>query len=365
MKFNLEQYQKYYKKGLDSLNSYDYKEARYCLLMASKYLLLAAKGSEEKLRKIRWEKGLRLKKMALDIDLKKDNKAKSLTGDDQDKENEDKKKWLITEKPDIKFDQIAGLENVKEEIRLKVIYPFDHKDAAERFKKGAGGGILLYGPPGNGKTMIAKAIATELDAYFFNIKSSDIMSKWVGEAEQNMSKLFEMAREKERSVIFFDETEALVGKRGSGSTVMDRVIPEFLSQVDGVGSGKTSILLLGATNMPWAIDKAAMRPGRFDTIIYVGLPDQDAREHILKMNLEGIPMGEKFDYLEIAKKLDGYSGADIANVCRKATDYPFQRQIRTGSETVLLVKDIYQAIEDVSPSVDDKTIKKYLNFKKG
>jgi SpoVK/Ycf46/Vps4 family AAA+-type ATPase len=366
MQFNLEQYAKNEKKGLECLRAGDYKDARYYLLTSARYLLEAAKKSETSLKKIRWEKGLRLKDMALSIDLDKGPPQSKEPGDNKTKENglttEDK--WFVSEKPNIRFDQIAGLNEVKETIRLRVLYPFHHPGAADRFKKKAGGGILLYGPPGTGKTMIAKAIAAELAAHFFNVKCSTIMSQWVGVSEQNIAKLFDLARQYPISVIFFDETEALVGKRGGRSTVMNRVIPEFLSQVDGLESNKNTILLLGATNRPWDMDEAALRTGRFGEKFYVGLPDIDAREQILHIELDGIPIEPGIDFREFAGLLDGYSGADIVGVCRKATDYPFQRQIRSGADTILTKSDLNRAIQEVLPSTDTRMLEKYRQFTK-
>ena len=213
--------------------------------------------------------------------------------------------------------------------------------------------------------MIAKAIATELDAQFLNVKSSNIMSQWVGVAEQNLARLFEVARRYPISVIFLDETEALVGKRGGQSTVMNRVVPEFLSQVDGLDPKVNCILLMGATNRPWDMDEAAMRTGRFGEKFYVGLPDPAAREQILHFNLDGIPMEPGVDFRLLAEKLDGYSGADIAGVCIKATDFPFRRQIGTGAETLLTVADLEQAIREVPPSVSQSMLERYRKFAEG
>ena len=197
--------------------------------------------------------------------------------------------WLVVERPDVRFDDVAGLEDVKEQIRLKLIYPFTHPEEAKRFGVRSGGGILLYGPPGTGKTLIAKAVAGELDAAFFTVKPSEIMSKWVGEAEQNVAALFDAARGYERAVIFIDEVESLLPSRGGNSTVMNRVVPQFLAELDGMAGKHPGLLLIGATNVPWMIDDAAMRPGRFDEKIYVPLPDLPARQRILELNLRGPP----------------------------------------------------------------------------
>ena len=156
---------------------------------------------------------------------------------------------------------MAGLDGVKQDIRLKMIYPFEHADLAAKFDIRPGGGVLLYGPPGTGKTMLAKATAGEIDAAFFRISPADILSKWVGEAEQNIKKLFDAAAAEKRSIIFIDEIEALVpARRDEGSSVMQRVVPQILQGMEGFDkkSGQP-ILFMGATNCPWQLDPAVLR----------------------------------------------------------------------------------------------------------
>ncbi len=373
MQFLLEQYGKNKDQGLDYLKMGDHSQARYHLLMAARYLLKAALESETQLKKIRYEKAIHLRDLAMSLRGTKPaagaapaiSPVRAGTGKDQDADLTPESKWIVSEKPNVRFAQIAGLDEVKEAINLRVIYPFRHPEAATRFRKKAGGGILLYGPPGTGKTMIAKAIATELDAQFLNVKSSNIMSQWVGVAEQNLARLFEVARRYPVSVIFLDETEALVGRRGGQSTVMNRVVPEFLSQVDGLDPKVNCILLMGATNRPWDMDEAAMRTGRFGEKFYVGLPDAAAREQILHFNLDGIPMDPGVDLRVLAGKLDGYSGADIAGVCTKATDLPFRRQIRSGADTILTLEDLETAVREVPPSVSETMLERYRKFAEG
>jgi transitional endoplasmic reticulum ATPase len=371
MQFYLEQYSRNKDQGLDYLKVGDYEQAKYHLLMAGKYLLMAAQHSEPKLRDIRRERGLQLRDLALSLKGKGPGAAHSaaagagVSAKDHDDDLTPEAKWIVSEKPNVHFDQIAGLEDVKEAINLRVIYPFRHPEVAERFKKKAGGGILLFGPPGTGKTMIAKAIATELDAQFLNVKSSNIMSQWVGVAERNLARLFDVARRYPISVIFLDETEALVGKRGGQSTVMNRVVPEFLSQVDGMDPKVNCILLMGATNRPWDMDEAALRTGRFGERFYVGLPDAPAREKILRLNLDGIPMEPSVDLHALSEKLDGYSGADIVGICIKATDFPFQRQIRSGSEAILTREDLDRSQAETPPSVNAAMLERYRKFAEG
>jgi SpoVK/Ycf46/Vps4 family AAA+-type ATPase len=213
--------------------------------------------------------------------------------------------------------------------------------------------------------MIAKAVATKLDAQFLNVQSSNIMSQWVGVAEQNLARLFDVARRYKFSVIFLDETEALVSRRGGQSTMMNRVVPEFLSQVEGMDPKVNCILLMGATNRPWDMDEAALRTGRFGEKFYVGLPDAAAQEQILRFNLDGFPMASDVDIHSLAERLAGYSGADITGVCIKATDFPFQRQIRSGSDAILTKEDLDQAVKEVPASVNQAMLERYKRFAEG
>lgn len=372
MQFFLDQYARSRDQGLDYLKVGDRTQARHHLLQAARYLLEAAKRADPSLQAIRRTKALTLRDLALSLPeapLAASAPVPDRTGGDSGKSEDEslthEAQWLLSEKPNIRFSQIAGLDAVKDAIDLRLVYPFRHPDVAERFKKRAGGGLLLYGPPGTGKTMIAKAVATELEAQFLSVKCSSIMSQWVGVAERNIAKLFEVARRYPVSVVFLDETEALVGKRGGNSTVMNRVIPEFLAQVDGVEASKNAILLLGATNRPWDMDEAALRTGRFGEKFYVDLPNRAAREQILHFNLDGIPLGETVDLTKLSEGLDGYSGADILGVCRTATDYPFHRQILGGAEAVVTAEDLDRACREVQRSVTPEMLARYERFAKG
>ena len=371
MQFFIDQYVRSRDQGLDYLKVDDRAEARHHLLMAAKYLLEAAKRSEPALALVRRESAAKLRDLALNIPdpplapkppLTDRGGAAGADGKNDEEGLTSEAKWLLSEKPNIRFDQIAGLDDVKEAIDLRLVHPFRHPEVAKRFKKRAGGGLLLYGPPGTGKTMIAKAVATELDAQFLSVKCSSIMSQWVGVAEKNIAKLFDVARRYPVVVVFLDETEALVGKRGGHSTVMNRVIPEFLAQIDGVDGSKNAILLLGATNRPWDMDEAALRTGRFGERFYVSLPNAEARGQILHFNLDGIPMADDVDLADFANMLEGYSGADIVGICREATDYPFHRQIRSGAETVLMRDDLDRARGEMKPSVTQTQLDRYRRF---
>ena len=261
--------------------------------------------------------------------------------------------------PNTSFEDIAGLEDVKEAVMYKAIYPHRYPELYEKLRKRSGGGILLYGLPGTGKTLIAEAIAHETGASFFSVKCSDLGSKWFGETEQNIRDVFEAAREAKNAVIFFDEIEAYASNRRENSA-MERSIPEFLAQMQGVGDSNNQerILVIGATNKPWRLDGAFLRPGRFDDKIYVPLPDEKARRKIIDDRVLGVPMEEGIDFETLAKITDGYNGADMDYLCEKAKEFALHRVIQDKDTNETLTKaDFALAIECVKSSVLDVDIK--------
>jgi transitional endoplasmic reticulum ATPase len=285
----------------------------------------------------------------------------------EDDSGTDVSDWIVKDKPTIGFDDIAGLEDVKEDIRLKMIYPFAHPELAQRYGISTGGGVLLFGPPGTGKTMIARAIAHEIDATFFVVSPAQMLSKWVGEAEQNVRKLFEAARAEETSVIFLDETEALVPKRKSdSSSVMQRVVPQILQELEGFDrKGDRALLFVGATNKPWMLDEAILRPGRLDAKIYVGLPDAPARYRLLEINFGDRPLADDVDFGELCDRLDGYTGADIRNIAQRAAQLPFMEAIAGKDTRPISRKDIMAVIEETPPSVNPADLIRYRKFAEG
>ncbi|MCB9850911.1 MAG: ATP-binding protein [Phycisphaerales bacterium] len=284
--------------------------------------------------------------------------------DDEDNEGKDASEWIAKDRPDIGFDDIAGLEDIKQEIRLKMIYPFSHPELAQRYGISVGGGLLLYGPPGTGKTMMAKAIAHEIEATFFVISPAQILSKWVGEAEQNIRKLFAAAKEEAKSVIFIDEIEALVPKRKSdSSTVMARVVPQILQEIEGFDrKGDRALLFVGATNKPWMLDEAVMRPGRFDTRVYVGLPDAPARFKLLEIHLGKRPVGEDVELGALCDHLEGYSGADIKAVCQQAAQAAFMDAMGGNDGRTISQQDLLTIITANKPSVRPADLVRFERF---
>ena len=289
-------------------------------------------------------------------------RGKQRTKDDDDES--DAEDWLITNKPTIGFHDIAGLEDVKTEIRLKMIYPFSRPDLAKQYGITSGGGVLLYGPPGTGKTMIAKAIAHEIDAAFYLVSPAQIMSKWVGEAEQNIRKLFEAAKAQPMSVIFLDEVEALVPKRHhDSSTVMQRVVPQILQELEGFDRGTDrALLFVGATNKPWMLDDALMRPGRMDARIYVPLPDAPARFKLLEIHLAARPLAEDVDFGQLCDRLTGYSGADIKAIALQAAQRPFLEAVAGASPRPIALADVLAEIGETLPSVHPSDLARYEKF---
>lgn len=233
---------------------------------------------------------------------------------------------ILTEKPNVRWSDVAGLQGAKDMLQETLVLPirFPQLFTGKRkpFK-----GILLYGPPGTGKSFLAKACATEVDATFFSISSSDLVSKWQGESEKNVRQLFELARASKPSIVFIDEVDSLCGARGDGeSEAARRIKTEFLAQMDGVGKddGTGQMLILGATNTPWDLDTGIRR--RFEKRIYIHLPEVETRAHMLELALGDTPHEvTKEDFLDIAKRTDNFSGADISILTRDAIMEPLRR----------------------------------------
>jgi transitional endoplasmic reticulum ATPase len=373
--FLLESFEKHKAKGIARFRMGELDEAKYHFLKAAEYLLQLARETEGPLREARLRQARELVDLAKNVRKKKqeirhkaaERKAGAPPSGDSDGEGVPKE-WTLAEKPRMRFDDIAGLEDVKEQIRIKMIYPFTHPEKAKKYKVRTGGGILLYGPPGTGKTMIAKAVAGELDATFFAIAPSEILNKWVGESEKNIRKLFEAARGSEKAVVFIDEVESLVPRRRDSEAggVMQRVVPQILSELDGfdVREGQ-HVMFMGATNEPWNIDYAMLRPGRLDEKVYVGLPDLAARRKVLELNLKDIPLGDDVDLDALARRLDGYSGADLAYLCRKVAEQTFLESVHREGERPIARADFERVLEKLRPSVAAADLERFRKFKAG
>ncbi|MCM1130586.1 MAG: AAA family ATPase [Anaeroplasma bactoclasticum] len=275
------------------------------------------------------------------------------------------KKKVVSYKSNITFADIAGLEIVKEAFRDKVILPFEHPEIFEKFGKKAGGGILLYGLPGTGKTMFAEACSNEIDAKFFSIKCSDIKSKWYGESEQKVKQIFANARKEKKAIIFFDEFEAIGAKRTDNSENGNNdLVPQILAEMQGVGTSKTNstIVVIAATNKPWMIDSAFLRPGRFDEKIYVPLPDVVARKKLFELQLKKLPVADNLDYDYLAKITDGFNGADIKEFCEKLKMSAIKDSLEKGKEQTIGMDDVACVEGTVRSSVNAEEISKLKEF---
>jgi len=263
---------------------------------------------------------------------------------------------VLIEKPNVHWDNIGGLENVKQELREVVEWPLKYRRLFEHMKMKVPKGILLYGPPGTGKTLLAKAVATESEANFISVKGPEFLSKWVGESERAVREVFRKARQAAPAVIFIDEIDAVAPMRGRdiGSHVTERVVSQILTEMDGLEE-LHNVTVIAATNRPDMLDPALLRPGRFDRLIYVPVPDKEARKEIFRIHLRGRPLAEDVDIEKLAEKTEGYTGADIEAVCNEATILALREYIQSGRDpenprdAKIEMKHFEEALKKVKP----------------
>ena len=355
----------YMKKGKEAKAKGNITLAKRNFLLASETMMQMAKLSQGKLKEVRMDRARGLVEIAENLNKRTEKVTKKNDGDnaknEEDEEDEDVKKWQTAKVPNIKFSDVAGLEDVKKAITIRMINPIKYPDKYKMYGKKTGGGVLLYGPPGTGKTMIAKAIANEVGAKFYAVKGSDIVSKWVGDSEKNINSLFEEANKQDRAIIFIDEMDSLIGKRGV-DTHNDKRVNEFLQQIDGFAGRNPNLLLLGATNRPWDIDSAAMRSGRFSQKIYLPLPDAPARKFMIEKNMKGVPVAPDFDIDKIVAETEMYSGADLDELCDRAKDEPLLKAIATDSIILVTNQDFDNVLEKMPPSVTKSELKLFDDY---
>lgn len=271
----------------------------------------------------------------------------------EDEDDEDDEASRFLQKPDINFASVGGMEEVKKEIELKIIKPLQHPELYKAYGKKVGGGILLYGPPGCGKTFIAKATAGQVNAKFISVGLNDILDMWIGNSEKNLHAIFELARKHAPCVLFIDEIDALGASRSDMKQSSGRhLINQFLQELDGIDHSNEGVLIIGATNTPWHLDPAFRRPGRFDRIVFIQPPDVDSRESILRLKMKEKPVGA-IDYRTIAKKLDHFSGADIDALIDIAIEQKLEAAFTDGIPKPLETSDLLQAAKRHKPSTQE------------
>ncbi len=252
--------------------------------------------------------------------------------------------------PRVTFADVGGMEALKEEIRRKIIHPLRHPELFRAYGKSAGGGILMYGPPGVGKTHLARATAGEAGASFLSVGIHEVLDMWMGQSEQNLNRLFERARASAPSVLFFDEVDALAARRSDLRTSGGRtLINQFLAELDGVQASNAGVLVLAATNAPWHLDPAFRRPGRFDRVLFVPTPDEPARAAILRLLCRDRPV-EAVDYERLAKRTDGFSGADLKAVVELAVERKLDAAMRAGRPLPISGAELAAAAKEVRPT---------------
>jgi AAA+ superfamily predicted ATPase len=261
------------------------------------------------------------------------------------------------------FESVGGLDEIKEEVRDSIFVPLLRKELAEHYSVNLPKGILLFGPPGCGKTLIMKAMAGELEIEMFHVRCSDLMSKWYGESESKIEELFKVARERKPSIIFLDDIDTIARSRDmyAADDVTPRLLGMILSELDGMTPG-SEMIIVGSTNKPEILDSALMRPGRFDKIIYIPPPDLEGRRDILRIHLKGKPV-KAVDVEELAKETEGFSGADIANVVNEVAVTAMKKALRTGRTGAITMRDFTVVLGSVKPSITDSMLDDYLKYR--
>ncbi|MCB9309424.1 MAG: AAA family ATPase [Lewinellaceae bacterium] len=273
-------------------------------------------------------------------------------------------KDFFMEKPETNFSDVGGMDDLKEQIDLKFIKPLENAHLYAAYGKKVGGGLLLYGPPGCGKTFLARATAGEIKANFINVGINDILDMWNGRSEKNMAYIFDVARRNAPCVLFFDEVDALGANRTDIRNASGRyIINQFLSELDGVNQSNEGVLIMGATNAPWHLDPAFRRPGRFDKIVFVAPPDDRSKEHILTILLKNKPV-DRVDVKKVLVNTAEFSGADLAAMVDVAVERKLKEALKTGVPAPLTTNDLIAAKNQIQASTKEwfKTAKNYALF---
>jgi cell division protease FtsH len=278
--------------------------------------------------------------------------------------NKDKKDLVEVEQPKLTFDDVGGMDQLKKKIRMNFILPLKQPEMFQAFGKEAGGSLLLYGPPGCGKTFLARAVAGEINANFLHIELQAILSMYVGESEHNLHDIFEKARAEKPCVIFIDELDALGGSRNQMHQHHDRMlVNQLLTELDGLQSYNQEVLVIGATNTPWYLDSAMRRPGRFNHMLFVPPPESEERELILGLKMQNKPQ-EKLNLKKYAEATTHFSGADLEQVVRDAIERALERSLESGSIQPITDNDMIQCAKNRKPTTLEwfATAKNYATF---
>ena len=254
----------------------------------------------------------------------------------------------------VTFDDVAGLEEVKSQIRLRIIAPFQQPEIYQAFGRSGGGGLMLYGPPGCGKTYVARATAGELGARFVSVSIHEVVDKYWGDSEKLVHALFEDARRSSPTVLFFDEFDALGSSRGRGeSQFWKTLVDQLLQEMDGVGARNRDVLLMAATNTPWNVDAAFRRPGRFDRVLFVTPPDERARAAILRSSVAKLPGGEAVDVAGLARATPLFTGADLVALAERAGEEALSRSLSSGTVHAVEPRHFDRALSSMSSSAEE------------
>jgi len=283
----------------------------------------------------------------------------------------------VVQNPNVSWDDVGGLEQVKTELRECVQFPVEYPEKYIKFGMNPSKGVLFYGPPGCGKTLMAKAVASSCNANFISIKGPELLSKWVGQSESNLREIFDKARAASPCVLFFDEIDSVGVSRssGSGNNVSGNMLNQMLAEMDGMNA-KKNVFVIGATNRPDQLDSALLRPGRLDQLIYIPLPDEESRYSILRATLRKSPISKDVNLREMAIKTEGFSGADLTEICQRACKFAIKESIQFDIQSSgdssknsdikdvdeLTVKHFEKAMVTARKSVTDVELQRYENF---
>ena len=362
----IEAFKSFYQQGKDLYNIGDIQGAREAFIKAAELANdISLNSTSYEVKMDYYNNAVKILKF-----LKNDCviKTKKIENGNSSEKNEESS-FKINEKSNITFSDVAGLDDVKDQIKFKVLEPLKNPELAKMYKIEPGAKILLYGPPGTGKTFIARAIAGEVDAAFYAINCQDLISKYMGDSSKKLDELFEDAQKNERAIIFFDEFDSVASKRSDTSDGVDqemsRFVATFLTKVDGFKKSSTNkmLLLIAATNRPWAIDSAMLRGGRFDTHIYVSVPDQSAREFLVSKVLKDVPMDNDVDISCIAEALEGFGGGDITAICEKIKLSAYMRSLKVGTPQNITISDCDKIISESHNMISDEDLFKFESFK--